>query len=93
MSFAFEVLNASPKDSLRMRMRLFRDGQPVWESAEVALEVRAKSVAGKVLARAELPVPAGTPAGEYQLQVEVSDTSKTGKQPAVAAQWVRVEVR
>jgi hypothetical protein len=93
VSYAFEVLNASPKDTLRVRIRLFRDAQPVWESPEAALEVRAKSVAGKVLARAELPVPPGTPAGEYLLQVEVSDTSKTGKQPAVAAQWARVEVR
>jgi VWFA-related protein len=92
-SFAFEVLNAAPKDALRVRMRLLRDGQPVWESAEAALDLRGKSVAGKMLARGELPVQAGTPAGEYLLQLEVIDSSKTGKQPAVATQWARVEVR
>ena len=92
-SFAFEVLNAAPKNALRMRMRLFRDGQPVWESAEAAVEQRGKPVAGKMFAGADLPVPAGTPAGDYMLQVEVIDSSKTGKQPAVATQWARVEVR
>ena len=92
-AFAFEVLNAAPKDALRMRMRLFRDGQPVWESAEAALEQRGKPVAGKVLGIADLVVPAGTPRGEYLMQIEVSDISKTGKRPAVATQWVRIEVR
>ncbi|MDP8979907.1 MAG: VWA domain-containing protein [Acidobacteriota bacterium] len=92
-SFAFVVWNAAQKDALRLRMRLVRDGVPVWESPEAPLEARAKSLDGGVVARADLLVPQGTAPGEYQMQVEVRDTSRKGKQPAVAEQWARVGVR
>ncbi len=92
-SFAFVVWNAGQKDALRIRTRLIRDGTLVWESPEAPLEARAKSVGGKVIARADLLVPQGTAPGEYQMQVEVRDTSKKGGQPAVAEQWARVGVR
>jgi hypothetical protein len=91
--FVLEVLNASAKATLLMRMRLFREGRPIWEGAEAPLQLGGKLVAGKVLAKAELVVPAETAVGEYLLQVEVTDASKTGKGAAVAVQWVRVEVR
>jgi VWFA-related protein len=90
VKFAFQAFNASGR-SLGQQCRLYRDGQPVYESGTSPLGTPAKGKGGQLVANGQLQVPAGLEPGDYYLQVEIAEPG-AGKAPVRAWRWARVTV-
>jgi len=87
--FAFQAFNAAGRQ-LEQRCRLYRDGQPVYDSGLSPLG-GAKGKSGQLIANGRLQVPAGLDPGEYYLKVEVDD-STDGKSSVTAWRWAKVTI-
>ena len=89
--FAFEVIGGAGEKALLMRTLLYRDGMLVTQSTFRPLQAYGRSLHGSLFARSEIPIPEDAPAGDYRMQVIVSD----GAQPQaarVAFQWADLTV-
>ena len=89
--FAFEVIGAASEKSLLMSTRLFHDGKLVKQSSPQPLPIVGKSLHGSQFARSEIGIPASAPAGDYRMQVIVSETDSVPARKT-AFQWVDLSV-
>lgn len=81
--------SATGRPQLTMQVRLFRDNQQVFASSN--LNVMGQPAAKRVVAMGHLQLGQNLAAGDYILQVIVTDVAGKNK-PRVASQWIPFEV-
>lgn len=91
MIYAFQVINArqdgEKKTQIETQIRLFRDGQKLYEGKPMAFVPEAGPDPSHVLAGGQLRLSRTLAPGEYVLQVQVTDKLGKPKQN-VASQWI-----
>ena len=75
---------------LTIQARLFRDGQQVYAGEPQPFDAGPQQGAGRVEAAGRLQLGAALEAGEYYLQLVVTDTL-AGRSKAAATQWIDFE--
>jgi len=88
---AFEVIGAASEKSLVVSTVLFHDGKLVERSPAQPLQIAGKSLHGSLFAKSDVAIPASAPAGDYRMQVVVSEAASV---PACKAafQWADLAV-
>jgi len=89
--YAVEVIGGASEKSLVVSTALFRDGKLVERSPAQPLRIYGKSLHGSLFAKSEVVLPANAPAGDYRMQVIVSETDSVPTHRA-AFQWADVPV-
>ena len=89
IDYAYEVFN--PTSPLQMQMRIYRDGETVYEGAPSALSPADAKDPGRLAAGGRIQL-IKLSAGDYVMQVAVFDGSRKDK-PRVATQAIDFEVR
>ena len=92
LPFAFEIIGGADEKALQIITRLYRDGALVDQSVARPLQVAGKSLHGSLFAKYNVAIPQLAIAGNYQMQVIVSESppARTGK---MASQWADLEIR
>jgi hypothetical protein len=94
-SFAYEILNIRAGDNdrsqLEARMRLFRDGEIVYEGAPSMLSAPAEKDVKRFAVGGQMALTR-VPPGEYVLQIVVADRQRNGS-AGIAAQSIDFEVK
>jgi VWFA-related protein len=95
VAYAYEVLNpygdSSEKSPLQMQMRLYRDGETVYEGMPLALSPAEAGDATRFFAAGRLQLTK-IPPGEYVMQIVVFDGARKDK-ARIATQTIDFEVR
>jgi VWFA-related protein len=95
ISYAYEVFNpparANEKSPLEMQVRLYRDGEIVYEGMPLGLNTEHEKNAKRLLVGGRIQLTK-IPAGDYVMQVIVADTVRRDKS-RLAAQTIDFEVR
>ena len=95
VSYAYEILNirtdGNDKSQLEHQVRLFRDGQPVYSSAQSPINLQGQQNAKRIAVGGRLELTKITP-GSYVMQIVVSDTRRKDKN-GIMAQAVDFQVR
>jgi len=89
--FAVEVIGGASEKPLVVSTALFRDGKLVDRSPAQPLQIAGKSLHGSLFAKSDVAIPATAPAGDYRMQVIVSEADSV---PAhrTAFQWADLSV-
>lgn len=96
LTFAFGVYNARLNKTtglpeVRVRMRIFREGKPVFTGNPAALEVAGQLDLKRLNGAARFQLGPELPPGQYVLQIIVDDNLAKEKQ-RTATQWIDFEV-
>jgi VWFA-related protein len=91
ISYAYEILNVRSKAPLQKQVRLYRDGQLVFEGPPSALDVGSEKEANRLAVGGHMQLTK-IPPGEYVMQVVVFDSLRKDKS-RVASQSIDFEVR
>ena len=96
VSYAFNIFNAKAdradgRARLLTQVRLFRDGKPVFEGRVLPFDAHPQNLEGDIGAGGRLLLGGELPAGEYVLQMIVTDLLAKEKQ-RVTAQWIDFEL-
>jgi VWFA-related protein len=95
VSYAYEILNVrtegNDKSQLESQIRLFRDGQPVYSSTPSAINTNGQPNAKRLAVGGRLELTK-IPAGNYVMQIVVSDTKRKDKN-GIMAQSMDFQVR
>ena len=89
--FAVEVIGGASEKSLLVSTALFRDGKLVERSSAQPLRISGKSLHGSLFAKSDVSIPASAPAGDYRMQVIVSETDSVPTH-RTAFQWADLPV-
>ncbi|HYE14249.1 MAG TPA: VWA domain-containing protein [Pyrinomonadaceae bacterium] len=96
IEYYFDIYNAkldraTGKPQLQTQTRLFRDGKPVFTGSVNAYDPGSQTDMRRLHAGSRLQLGKDFPAGEYVLQVIVTDTLAKGKH-RMATQWIDFEL-
>lgn len=95
LRYGFEVYNGgldgAKNTTLYTKIRVFRDGQPVMEGPEIPLETAGQTDLKRVRAGGAMNLPRDMPAGDYILQVIVTDGAGKNVRQSTA-QFVEFEI-
>jgi hypothetical protein len=95
ISYAYEILNVrtegNDKSQLESQVRLFRDGLPIYSSPQSAINTAGQQNAKRLAVGGRLELTK-IPAGNYVMQIVVSDTRRKDKN-GVMAQAMDFQVR
>lgn len=89
--FAVEVIGRPSEKSLLMNTALFRDGKLVERSPAQPLRISGKSLHGSLFGKSDVAIPASARAGDYRMQVIVSEADSVPKH-WTAFQWADLNV-
>ncbi len=89
--FAFEVIGGAGEKALMISTILYRDGELVKRSGLSPLHISGKSLHGSLFAKSEMAIPQDVPAGDYRMQVIVSEGAPAPAGRA-ASQWADVTI-
>ena len=96
LSYSYTIHNARLDDSkrpqLQTQMRLFRDGKEVFTGKPLTFNPGQQADMKNLDAGGRLVVGTSLPAGQYVLQVTVTDTLAKAKRYATTAQWIDFEI-
>jgi VWFA-related protein len=91
LHFAFVTYNATSTNALVMEARLFRDGKMVYSGPEVPIGIGNQPDPSRMLVDGSVPLSPDLEAGNYYLQVVITDKSAKGK-AAPVVQWIDFEI-
>lgn len=95
LRYGYEIYNAkldaSQKPQLTVQSRVFRDGKLLYEGKPAPVNLDGQNDWQKIFSVGALSLGTEMPAGDYVLQIIVTDVSKNGKDNT-AAQWVQFEI-
>ncbi|HEY0458020.1 MAG TPA: VWA domain-containing protein [Pyrinomonadaceae bacterium] len=95
LRYGFEVYNAKTgggnKPNLTTQLRLFRDGQLVYEGTQLPLDLSAQTDLQRIWGIGALDLGSQTPSGDYILQIVVIDNLAKEKR-RLATQFVQFEI-
>jgi hypothetical protein len=96
LEYSFVIYNAqldamSKTPKLTTQVRLFRNGQPIFEGKQLPYEPAGQSDPKRLSATGALQLSSDMEPGDYVLQLVVTDTLAKGKH-GTATQWVDFEI-
>jgi VWFA-related protein len=91
VAFAFLIYNVSPASQLSTQMRLYRDGKLIFSPAPTAVSMQGQPDPQRAAGGGRLQLGSDMTAGDYVLQVIVTDAADKSK-PRVTSQWIDFEI-
>ena len=95
LRYAYEIYNirldAAQKPQAQTQMRIFRDGKPLLEGRQSALDVAGQTNMQKIAAGGAMSLGSALPAGDYVLQIIVTDNLAKEKH-RTTTQFVQFEI-
>ena len=90
LHFAFVTYNATSANNLVMEAKLFRDGKPVYSGLETPITAGGQTDPSRLLVNGSLRLSPDLQAGNYYLQVLITDKSTKKAVPVV--QWIDFDI-
>ena len=91
LNYGFTIYNAKPPANLTSQIRLFLDGKPIFEGKPIPVSSSGQTLLKSVDHSASLNLGTAMAAGEYVLQIIITDNLAKGKRRTVN-QFVQFEV-
>jgi hypothetical protein len=90
LHFAFVTYNAMSTNNLVMEAKLFRDGKPVYSGLETPINAGSQADPSRLLVNGSMRLSPDLEAGNYYLQVLITD--KSTKKAAPVVQWIDFDI-
>jgi hypothetical protein len=95
LRYGYEIYNAkiiaAQKSILNTQIRMFRDGKMIFEGKQIPLDLSGQTDLERIKAVGAINLGNGMPAGDYVLQIIVTDTLAKEKSK-IATQFVQFEI-